>query len=433
MIIFAEHITPRLEYTLNYIFKLRFNIEYSIVSDINKILNKTGLIINYSNKNINTALQIKPSGLLLEDKINKLSYPNLSFIGNLPVIYRTDGDFSFDIFSSVFWFLSRYEEYLPYKPDLHNRFPATGSFLFKNNLLNRPVVDEQILFFKNFLNNKFSSLKLQPDAFKAVTTIDIDSPWCYKNKGIVRNTAGFVRDILKGKINNVELRLQVLLNKKPDPWYIFKNINALHKNTGINLKFFIHTGNYGKYDKSASYKTAAFKNFVLLLTEYAEIGLHPSYKAASNIQILSEEKNRLEKLSKKTITGSRQHFLVFTLPDYYRMLIYAGITSDYSMGFADIPGFRAATSRPFYFFDLPANKQTKLIIYPFVVMDRTLNSYQKEHPQQAFKTIATLIENTKKVNGNFVSLWHNESLSNMFEWEDWFSVFQKMTSLLTFR
>jgi len=429
MIIFSENITPRLQYTLDYIFKHRFKTDYTLISDLN-IIEKSENVINYSNKVIPNALQIVPCGLLFADNISKHSYPDLSFIDNIPVIFKTGGSFPFDIFSSVFWFLSRYEEYLEFKPDSHSRFPATESFAYKNNILNRPIVDEQLIYFKTFLKKYFPETNLHNNTFKAITTIDVDSPWCYKNKGFLRNVAGFVRDILKGKINDAEFRLQVLLNKKPDPWYNFHSLTDLYKNTGIELKFFIHTGNYGKYDKSVSYKTQAFKNFVEYVTSKADIGLHPSYQAATDINILKEEKNRLEELSGKKITASRQHFLVFSVPEYYRMLIKAGITADYSMGFADRAGFRAGTSMPFYFFDLQKNKPTELMIHPFAVMDRTLNSYRNNSPQQAYESILLLIENTLKVNGNFVSLWHNESLSEMFEWKGWFSVFQKITSTL---
>jgi len=297
-------------------------------------------------------------------------------------------------------------------------------------LLTRPIVDQWLNYFKTIIKNRFAGIELKQNTFSAKTTIDVDSPWCYKNKGFLRNMAGFVRDMVFGNFNNTALRFKVLTNKIPDPWHNFKYINELYKNSSTGLLFFIHTGNYGKYDKTVNHKSKAFSGFVKYLDDNAEIGLHPSYKASNNKNILKNEIDRLSGITGKKVIKSRQHFLVFSMPAYYNMLIKLGIYQDYSMGFADMSGFRAGTSNPFVFFDLTANNETGLVIHPFAVMDRTLKTYQGQSAEKAFDTIKTIIENVKKVDGTFVSLWHNESIGNMFEWKGWLGVFNKTAEYL---
>ncbi len=430
MLIYTEHVTPRLTYTLSHIFNTYLGVQYKIITDAVEFDSSNLSKINYSNIDFELALQILPQGLLFENIINKTK-PKIEYHNKIPIIFKQKkGNIPFDLFSAVFWFLSRYEEYQQFTPDAHQRFAATESFVYKNNLLNRPIVDEWLVYFKEVLENYFSGIKLKQNKFSAITTIDVDSPWCYKNKGFFRNMAGFIRDIIKTDFSYVNLRIKVLLNKIPDPWYNFQNIESIYKNTDTELMFFIHTGNYGRYDKTVNYKLKAFVNFVKGLGNKAEIGLHPSYKAANNKNIFKDEINRLSEITDRKVIKNRQHFLKFTIPAYYLMLIELGIEQDYSMGFPDKPGFRAGISEPFRFFDLANNKETNLLIHPFAVMDRSLNTYEGQLVDNAFLTIKDIIESVREVNGTFISLWHNESLSNRFEWEGWLAVFNKMTDYL---
>ena len=78
------------------------------------------------------------------------------------------------------------------------------------------------------------------------------------------------------------------------------------------------------------------------------------------------------------------------MPSSYNHLLAAGITHDYSMGFADRVGFRAGTCTPFYFYDLDFEIQTPLKVFPFALMDTTLNDYMKLTPKQSLGRIRDL-------------------------------------------
>jgi hypothetical protein len=52
--------------------------------------------------------------------------------------------------------------------------------------------------------------------------------------------------------------------------------------------------------------------------------------------------------------------------------------------------------------------------------------YKKYTPEIASKEINKLIQKVKKVNGTFISVWHNESLSEHGIWRGWKIVYEKM-------
>jgi hypothetical protein len=114
------------------------------------------------------------------------------------------------------------------------------------------------------------------------------------------------------------------------------------------------------------------------------------------------------------------------MPKSYQYLLKSGLQEDYSMGYADEPGFRAGIARPFFFYDLLADQQTSLKVVPFQIMDATLYKYKKLDPSASKEVINKLICETRKVGGLFVSIWHNTSLLDNKEWHEWRDVFEYM-------
>ncbi len=146
---------------------------------------------------------------------------------------------------------------------------------------------------------------------------------------------------------------------------------------------------------------------------------------------LKQEINLLKGIQKKEVYNSRQHYLRFTIPNTYRSLIEAGIRHEYSLGYAETIGFRAGTSFPFQWFDLERNEVTALQIHPFCIMDVSLKNYLNLSSQEAIKTIQTMLDEIQKVNGHFISIWHNESLSNYLDWKGWSEVYESIFELKT--
>jgi hypothetical protein len=127
----------------------------------------------------------------------------------------------------------------------------------------------------------------------------------------------------------------------------------------------------------------------------------------------------LSKVINKEITASRQHYLKLELPFTYQNLIKNEITDDFTMGFASEIGFRAGICEPYYFYDLDTEHETPLRIHPFAVMEGTLKDYMKIKPHEAMQFVKPLIDNVKAVDGQFITLWHNQSLNDQISEGHW--------------
>ncbi|WGH75414.1 polysaccharide deacetylase family protein [Tenacibaculum tangerinum] len=166
------------------------------------------------------------------------------------------------------------------------------------------------------------------------------------------------------------------------------------------------------------------------MVDYARVGLHPSYYTMNDATMLKKEKERLEAITNMPITRSRQHYLRVSIPETYQQLIDLEIEEDYSMGYASHAGFRASTCTPFYFYDLDFEIQTPLKIFPFALMDSSLRDYMKLTPKQSLGKIRDLKNEVKAVNGTFITVFHNESLSNYLRWRGWNRVYNSMLKIV---
>src|SRR5690606_20860146 len=100
------------------------------------------------------------------------------------------------------------------------------------------------------------------------------------------------------------------------------------------------------------------------------------------------------------------------------------------LGYAEMPGFRASICVPFHFFDLEKNAITSLIFRPFVVMDVSLKHYLRLDQKEAIQKIRELMDTVKKYRGEFISIFHNESLSDYDVWRGWRNVYEAMLTMV---
>jgi hypothetical protein len=68
--------------------------------------------------------------------------------------------------------------------------------------------------------------------------------------------------------------------------------------------------------------------------------------------------------------------------------------------------------------------QTPLKIVSFAFMDITFKEHLELIPMIAKSKISQLLKEVKNVNGTFVTLFHNEALSENEHWKDWKGIYQ---------
>lgn len=392
-------------------------VEVQITSDFSSFENSQQPRIAYSTQRVEGAVWVKPHGLLQQTGIQQQDVA-MGTWRKLPVFFQTEASASipFDIFAASFFLLSRYEEYLPFTPDAHGRFPSQGSMAVMHNFLHLPLVDLWAKELGSILKEQFPQLSLKKQEFTFIPTIDVDNAFAFRQKGFWRNTLGLAKNLLTGKFSTAWLRLQVLCNLKPDPFDTFEQLQKVLPPQSV---WFILSGSTSRLDRPISLHSKMYRQRIEGIAQQFTIGLHPSYGSLHSISSIAAEKNALESVLQTRVEFSRHHYLRFQLPHTMRQLVQLGVTHDFSMGYADRLGFRASTCTPFRFYDLLAENVLPLSIVPFQVMDRALLQGLKLTPQQAVEQTLQLAQMVKNVGGTFVTLWHNETQSNFNEWKGW--------------
>ena len=111
---------------------------------------------------------------------------------------------------------------------------------------------------------------------------------------------------------------------------------------------------------------------------------------------------------------------------YIDSLNEIGFDRDYSMGYPQCPGFRASIAASYSFYDLRKEEITDLKIYPFALMDVSLHDYLNLNTAQAAEKCKQIVKEVKDVEGLFISVWHNNNLSETDGWEGWNEVYEEL-------
>ncbi|MEO9571327.1 MAG: polysaccharide deacetylase family protein [Polaribacter sp.] len=432
ILIYTHKITPRVRYIFKHILTRTLLIPVDFTSKIEEFVAHNGPKMTYTKTPLGNEFFVKSNDLLFEQGVNDMEIVIQKW-DEVPCFFKAGAKSAipYDIFAASFYLISRYEEYLPHVKDKHGRYTAEQSLAFKYRFLEKPVVDIWAYKLLDALKEKFPNYKYNKREYKFISTVDIDNAYAYKYKSLVRGIGGFFNDLFHFRLVNVWNRFAVTFNIKKDPFDTFQQILDIRKGKNIRTIFFFLIGDYTTFDTNVSASKNKYRLLIKEMVDYARVGLHPSYFTMNNTELLKKEKIRLEQIINMPIQRSRQHYLRFSLPETYQNLIDLEILEDHSMGYASNVGFRASTCTPFYFYDLDFEIQTPLKIFPFALMDTTLNNYMKLTPRQSLGRIRDLKNEVKAVNGTFITLFHNESLSNYDRWKGWKRLYDSMIKIAT--
>ncbi|WP_420551318.1 polysaccharide deacetylase family protein [Tenacibaculum aiptasiae] len=431
ILIYTHKVTPRVRYIFKHIFTRILQIPIDFTGKVEDFVAYNGAKFSYTNVALGKEFFVKSNELLFQQGVRDIDI-NVQKWDDVSCFFLTgeQSEIPFDIFAASFYLISRYEEYLPHIKDKYGRFSAEESLAFKNNFLEKPIVDIWAYKFLEKLKIKFPDYEHSTRKYEYISTIDVDNAFAYKHKSFVRTIGGFFKDISQFKIFTIWDRLAVLFSIKRDPFNTFNTILELKKIYKVRTIFFFLIGDYTTFDTNVSTSKSKFRLLIKDMVDYARVGLHPSYYTMNNGSLLKKEVERLESITNVPVKRSRQHYLRVSLPETYQRLIDLEIEEDYSMGYPNYTGFRASTCTPFYFYDLEFEIQTPLKIFPFALIDSTLNDYMKLTAKQSLGKIRDLKNEVKAVNGTFITVFHNESLSNYQRWKGWRRVYSSMLKIV---
>ncbi len=428
MLVYVPKVTNRLHYVFQLVLGEQLGFLLDFTTDQATFLVHSGYKMSYADSRLDQEFYIRPVQLLFEKEIYSQDLKPFDYehVKAFYPSFHRESALPFDVFAAVFFLVSRYEEYLPFVKDAHGRYKASSSVLFSLNTLQKPLVNIWCLKLADKLKAYYPDLQFSEKKYNFVPTYDIDSAWAYRHKGFFRTLAALGNHLLKGQFAEMKKRVQVLRKHLHDPFDTFDLQLELQRTYKLHPVYFILFSDYDDYDKNIPIRNPAFRTLLRRLGDYAQIGIHPSYGSFDDKIRLKTEILNLSQVLHREISCSRQHFLRMNLPQTYHTLLDLDITDDYTMGYASQPGFRAGIADSFYFYDLDHDIPTPLRIHPFAVMDGSLRDYLNLDAQASLDLTYSLIDEVKKVNGTFILLWHNETLSNEKRWEGWLEVYRKI-------
>jgi hypothetical protein len=299
--------------------------------------------------------------------------------------------------------------------DAHGRFIGKESLPFRAGFIHRPIADEYGKLLRKLLCEQGVNVQEPKAEFnKIYLTCDVDNIARY------RSLRGILSVLLK---NSSELKTALKSffgNIENDPWFTFEwilkqNFSLNKSRDNVETIFFIKTKG-GRQQEDKPNQNVEDDDYRLLFDylkrNYVHIGLHASYEAGLFPQMIFSEKELLERTSNEKIICNRHHFLTSREPEDMQALIKAEIFDDFTMGYADIAGFRLGTSRAVRWINPVTKELTSLTLHPLTMMDGTLSDSRYMHlsENEAYNYAVKLINETKKHNGDLCLLWHNTAV-----------------------
>lgn len=413
ILIFAPKITNRVGYTFNLIFRNILNCNFQLTDDKEFFANHGGAKICYNSARLcDGCIFVQTTPLLfqytIEDtdtrcfEFNDSSFSEFTRSDRLKGIFPVsdrDSDLPFDIFAASFYLTSRYEEHLSSLHNPYECFDYRNSVAFRNGFLEYPLVNMWCEILKNLISKRFPEHEWQKRKSEHVATINIDTPFKYKEIGFVRTFAGMLRDL--GAHRSLRPRLRTLFGRQTDPYDNYDEILSISRKYNCKTLFFSAIGNISEYDRPIAYTRSRFRLLLRHLTDYGKVGNLFSYDSFNSPDTLSMETGRLSGILHKPIMRSRFSHLHYQLPTAYQNLVDFSIEDDFSMGYENCVGFRASICTPYHFFDLETNTETNLKIHPVAYSSK----HERNAPEKRAETINYLIDIIFRAGGTFYSSW----------------------------
>jgi hypothetical protein len=444
------------KYTYYVVFKEFLGVDYQIVEDSQQ----QDTILQYENK----SLILKdiffnfPENLWLSEQTLPplpLAYMNRDdyfkdihiFNPSIPLLFHQKNISPFeeqegatlvniDLLGSIFFMLSRYEEGVYKEFDTHGRVKESQLIFFKENIQQRPLVNEYLEILKSLLNKIAPRLTFKEQHFSTFLSHDIDVPLLYYKRPISKWLRMLGHYTLNGKTDKMlgtfmDYIKVNLVDIKYDPNNTFDYImNIAEKNNLKSAFYFITEHTNPRFHDNYKLEKFPFCQILKNIAERGhEIGLHASYEVKNHPFFLKKELSKLSFICKQNnihqdFFGGRHHYLNWNISMPY-FWDESGLSYDSTLGFHETSGFRTGTCYEYSMYDLVHRKQLKLKQKPLVSMDWTTYGKTKSmglnlQNGEALKFLSQLKDTCKFYNGTFGLLWHNNELHsselrNLFE------------------
>lgn len=362
----------------------------------------------------------------------------------------------YDLITPSFVLLSRLEELVsgddesvsePLVCDDHGRYVFMASLPAQYGFIHLPLVDEYAMLLRQWIMTYIKpEIRIKPRKSVVIPTHDVDILYRFQGRWQAFRSI-FGRDLLISRsLSQVRDSLDEYREWRQEPSqdpYITAIYELVKESRQQGLKsvfFFkalssqLDAGNFKNPDQTYDVCDPAVKQCVeMILQNGMSVGLHGSYDSYINPACLSKERQNLEHVTGQPVNMARQHYLRFTCshfeagvnrqrasmieqhPSTLQTWQKTGIKDDYTLCYAEQPGFRCGTCHPYPLYDLDNDCPTDIIEHPLIVMDGSLFDYLKLDNAEAKALTLNLKARCFAVEGDFVLLWHNHLLSRQYK------------------
>lgn len=325
---------------------------------------------------------------------------------------HSDANLGPDILATIYWFLTRYEEYTNPKRDVYGRFLLEYSDLNQEDYL-VPIVDDIVKNIAKLLSLTGSFLGANHDP-NIYLTHDIDHPVVYKNVSRASLFRSLLGDVITRRSLGLLLKRLLARMFRSDRLDPANNITwILDANKGErSIFFYISTLDLGPHNTNMPVSDSSVESQLneLLNKPEVEVGIHPSIHSGESFDMLSEEIKSLSHVTGTDIGASRMHYVKYNIRFTFEYLELLGVSKDYTMLFPDGIGWKTGTCRPYLWHDVLKNRNMRIEIYTTCFMDVSAFKYLKLDEEKCREMVANLFSTAKQYNGTFIALWHNTEL-----------------------
>lgn len=338
-----------------------------------------------------------------------------------------------DVFGSVFFMLTRYEEIVCTTRDAHDRFPASASTAHRGGFLGFPLVDAYAELLWAACRRVWPRLSRHDAAYDVHVTHDVDHPLSTIGQRPVDLVRRFAGDLVRRRDPGTAVRRALAQvgarrgDHRHDPNNTFDFLMDVSEACGLRSAFYFLP--HDEMRPSTSF--VLFDHpWVQDLVRHIhrrghEVGLHTSLGTYRDPRRTAEEFSRLREISAargvhQPVWGGRQHYLQWANPQTWRNWESAGLDYDCTLAFSDAVGFRAGTCREFTVFDLVEQRSLRLTERPFQVMDVTLFGYMSFDRDGAHRAAVDIARECRRFGGTFGLLWHNDSVLRSAAEKRWY-------------
>lgn len=207
LLIYVPLLSPRIKYIFSFIFNDILKTEIGFTVNTEEFLQSPLPKFSYTEQQIGDELFFKSSSLLFEHKIITQQIKTVHFGETQVPFHVTKSTLPFDIFAASFYFLSRYEEYIPIGNVKKIPYLHTNSLQYRLDLLSLPIIDGWALILKNILLKHFPTLTFSNKNFSFRPVYVLDTNRLPLQKNIISKTIFYIKTFIDNRLNSTNIKI----------------------------------------------------------------------------------------------------------------------------------------------------------------------------------------------------------------------------------